>query len=92
MDCEERLVTQVELAAAASPGQRFWVYRNAIKALPYYTSVRKILESPAHAPWFLSFDPGLNKTHQPRCDPLYSPPLCSKLYHDQSQGPNYPTG
>lgn len=31
MDCEERLVTQVQLTAAASPGTTSFVYRNAIK-------------------------------------------------------------
>ena len=34
MDCEEMLVTQVQISAAASPGTRFFIYRNAIKALP----------------------------------------------------------
>jgi hypothetical protein len=33
MDCEEMLVKQVEMTAAASPGTRSFIYRNAVKAL-----------------------------------------------------------
>jgi len=32
------------------------------------------------------------KAHVPVCDDNYSPPLCSNLYHDQSQTPGYPHG
>lgn len=34
MNCEELLLQQVEMTAAASPGTTSFVYRNAIKALP----------------------------------------------------------
>ena len=33
-----------------------------------------------------------NKSHVPVCDDNYTPPLCSNLYHDQSQTPGYPKG
>lgn len=32
-------------------------------------------------PWF-----------SPQCDTNFSPPKCSKLYHNQEQTPGYPTG
>ena len=35
MNCEELLISQVEMTAAASPGTTSFVYRNAIKALPW---------------------------------------------------------
>lgn len=36
MNCEEMLVEQVKKTTAASPGTTVWVYRNGIKALPWY--------------------------------------------------------
>eukprot|EP01116_Phalansterium_solitarium_P006392 TRINITY_DN1868_c0_g3_i1.p1 TRINITY_DN1868_c0_g3~~TRINITY_DN1868_c0_g3_i1.p1 ORF type:complete len:413 (+),score=136.21 TRINITY_DN1868_c0_g3_i1:257-1495(+) len=91
MDCEERLLTQAKMVKAANPNAKVWVYRNSIKALPWFSSVRNILQNPDYAPWFLKFS-GENNYHVPDCDNNYSPPLCSKLYHDQVQTPGYPTG
>ena len=96
MDCEELLVKQVAEAAAVSPDTRFFIYRNAIKALPWYTLIRTKAEDPAYSAWFLPFncsaaDP-VTGCHVPVCDTNYNPPLCTKLYHDQSQTPGYPHG
>ena len=96
MDCEELLVKQVDMTTSASPGTTVWVYRNFIKALPWFTSVRVKLEDPAYASWFLNFncsasDP-LSGCHVPVCDTNYDPPLCSKYYHDQEQTPGFPHG
>ena len=96
MDCEEMLVQQVQMTTSASPGTTVWVYRNSIKALPWYTSVRRKLEDPAYAAWFVPFNcsaagPTVG-CHVPVCDDNYDPPLCSLLYHDQEQTPGYPTG
>jgi hypothetical protein len=90
MDCEERLVVQSNATAAATPGSRVWVYRNSITALPWYTTVRAKLADPAYAAWFMPFN--TSTPHVPRCDDNYDPPLCSALYHDQSQTPGYPKG
>ena len=38
MDCEEMLVKQVALSAAASPGTRFFIYRNFIKGKDWCAS------------------------------------------------------
>jgi hypothetical protein len=86
MDCEELLIQQAAATAAATPGSRVWVYRNSIKALPWYTTVRAKLEDPAYAAWHMRFNPA-NTTpyHVPPCDDNYTPPLCSALYHDQVQ-------
>lgn len=70
------------------------VYRNAVKALPWLTSVRVKLEDPAYHSWFLKFGAPTvgNGWHVPQCDNNYSPPLCTDLYHDQGQTPGYPSG
>jgi hypothetical protein len=91
MDAEEKLLEQATLTKASSPNTKIFVYRNSIKALSWFSSVRKILSDPAYAVWFLPF--GRNVTaHVPRCDTNYNPPLCSDLYHDQEQTPGYPSG
>merc|ERR1719316_1087989 len=73
-----------------------FVYRNMIKALPWFTSVRKKITDPAYAAWFMPFSKAVianhSLSHVPVCDNNYQPPLCSNLYHDQSQTPGYPHG
>lgn len=96
MDCEELLVKQVEMTTTASPGTTIWVYRNFIKALPWFTLVREKISDPAYAAWFVNFncsvsDP-LKGCNVPVCDTNYDPPLCSRFYHDQEQTPGYPHG
>lgn len=41
MDCEERLLKQAEMTAALNPHSHVFVYRNLVKALPWYTAVRE---------------------------------------------------
>ena len=99
MNCEEMLVEQVKVTTEASPGTTVWVYRNGIKALPWYTLVREKVTDPKYAKWFMRFSPEAiaNKTtdpamHAKMCDSNYSPPRCSELYHDHAQTPGYPKG
>ena len=96
MDCEELMVKQVDLTVAASPDTKAFVYRNMIKALPWFTSVREKLTDPAYGAWFMNFSAAVvanhSAAHVPVCDDNYSPPLCSTFYHDQSQTPGYPHG
>ena len=72
MDCEERLVEQVRRTTAASPGTTVWVYRNGIKALPWYTLVRDKITDPAYAAWFMRFSDTVvanhSAAHVPVCD------------------------
>ena len=83
----------------ACPLAKVWVYRNLVKALPWFTSVREKLEDPRYAGFFLRFanascatDPACaNATyHVPTCDYGYSPPKCTAFYHDQEQTPEHP--
>eukprot|EP01048_Picozoa_sp_COSAG05_P016543 COSAG05_NODE_2141_length_3486_cov_4.423679_3_plen_471_part_00 len=91
MDCAEMLHQQVAMTTAASPDTTVWVYRNSIKALPWYSSVREKLLDPAYGQWFLDFS-NPQAAHVPSCDYNYDPPRCSKKYHDQSQTPGFPHG
>jgi hypothetical protein len=91
MNCAELLLEQVQMTTKASPSTTVYVYRNSIKALPWYTTVREKLTNPAYAKWFLNFAPNVTP-HVPKCDNNYKPPLCSEFYHDQEQTPEYPHG
>eukprot|EP01043_Picozoa_sp_COSAG02_P045962 COSAG02_NODE_4254_length_5581_cov_2.070595_5_plen_183_part_00 len=77
--------------APQSPGTTVWIYRNAVKALPWMTSVRKKLLDPKYSDWFLPFS-GAGNYSVPACDHNFSPPKCSRLYHDQLQTPGFPHG
>jgi len=68
-----------------------WVYRNLVKALPWFSSVRTKITDPAYSGWFLKFKPK-GPYHVPQCDSNYNPPLCSNFYHDQNQVPENPSG
>ena len=59
----ERLLTQVEQVKRVSPSTRTFVYRNLVKALPWYTSVREKLGDPAYSGWFLKYRDGINGTY-----------------------------
>ena len=94
MDCEERLLTQAKAIKATNPNTRVMVYRNLVKALPWFTDIREKLVDPAYSDWFLKFKP----------EPPYNMPpctnttingktdsKCSMLYHDQDQTPHHPS-
>lgn len=93
MDCERLLVTQAELNRKINPKSRAFVYRNLVKALNWFGSVREKLDDPAYSGFFLKFDPKRKgRYHVPPCDTNYSPPKCSEFYHDQEQSPGHPKG
>ena len=81
MSCEEKLVEQAALLKAARPGVRVMGYRNIVKALPWFSSVREKMDDPKTRNWFLPFNPkNTTPFHVPACDDNYSPPRCSLLY------------
>lgn len=60
MDSQALLTKQAEAVLARDPGipgqaPRVWVYRNTIKALNWYSSVREKLDDPRYASWFTKF-------------------------------------
>lgn len=91
MDCEERLLAQAQAAKSSNPSQRVGVYRNSLKMLSWFSSVRAKLEDPAYSRWFLAYDNASAPFANDACDRNYDPPLCSALYHDQWGSPGFPT-
>ena len=56
MDTNERLLAQAAAVKRASGGRtKVFIYRNLVKALPWFTQVREKLEDPRYAGWFLRF-------------------------------------
>ena len=95
MDCEEELLAQAEStkkAAEATPGSNthVFVYRNVVKALPWFSSVRTILLDPHYSGFFLKFKDETSNTSVPRCA-AENKNKCSMYYHDQLQTPEVPT-
>eukprot|EP00056_Hartaetosiga_gracilis_P008939 m.128241 g.128241 ORF g.128241 m.128241 type:complete len:419 (-) comp13022_c0_seq6:1961-3217(-) len=89
MDCQERLIKQVEMASQYNSASKHFVYRNLVKALPWYSEVREKIEDPQYAGWFLKFKDGVNGSyHVPPC----TLGKCSEFYHDQDQTPEHPHG
>jgi hypothetical protein len=71
------------VAAKNGPG-RIFTYFNLVKALPWYTSVRKLIADPAYSGFFLRYNlaPGA-LPYSPPCDPVTG--ACSPFFHDQLQ-------
>ena len=59
------------------------IYRNLVKALPWFRTVREKLDDPAYSGFFLKFN--TSTPHVPRCDNHTG--KCSVYYHDQLQTP-----
>ena len=86
-------VRQAEMNHALNPSSRSFVYRNLVKALPWFKSVREKLDDPQFSGFFLRFKDGANGSyHVPACDTNWDPPKCSAFYHDQLQTPQHPRG
>jgi len=96
MNDEELMVTQVAILKEWNPNIKVFVYRNLVKALPWFTSIRNKISDPTYSEWFLKFKPGgffpNGSYHVPQCDNNYNPPKCTDFYHDQEQTPEYPSG
>lgn len=90
MNCEELLLQQATTTKSAG-AKHVFVYRNIVKALPWFTTVREKLDDPDYAGFFLKFNPRhQGPYHVPACAPE-NRTHCSSLYHDQLQTPHVPT-
>mmetsp|Transcript_27998 Transcript_27998/g.39437 ORF Transcript_27998/g.39437 Transcript_27998/m.39437 type:complete len:462 (+) Transcript_27998:102-1487(+) len=89
MNCEEILLQQAQSTKQAG-GKHVFVYRNIVKALPWFRSVREKLDDPAFDGFFLKFDQSQRPFHVPDCAPEKHT-HCSEFYHDQEQTPEVPT-
>ena len=86
MNSDELLLEQAQSIKAINNNTKIFVYRNLVKALPWFTSVREKLVDPEYAGWFLQFKDGANGKDyfSPACTRGQG---CSKFYHDQLQTP-----
>ena len=86
MDCEEKLVRQSAMTKAVDNDTKVFVYRNMVKALPWYSSVREKLVDPAYAGFFLHFDCNASSTDGLKGEGgCHVPKQGTMLYHDQEQ-------
>ena len=77
-NCEEMLTEQAERVLKEDPGivgeqPRVWIYRNTIKGLNWFTSVREKLEDPSYAGWFVRFA----NYRGPQSNGSYHVPACT---------------
>jgi hypothetical protein len=90
MDDEERLLHQAIMTKRESKSintsTKVFVYRNVVKALPWFSSVRKIMMDPSYSGFFLKFKNNVTNTSVPRCA-IENTSKCSIYYHDQEQTP-----
>jgi hypothetical protein len=49
MDCQERLITQAAMVKQVNPATKVFIYRNLVKALPWYSQVREKLDDPNYS-------------------------------------------
>ena len=93
MNCEETIAEAAnQLQAILAPAEgisdvrpRAFVYRNLVKALPWYSTVREKLLDPQYSGFFLKFKANATQSelHVPRCTGT----KCSDFYHDQQDMP-----
>lgn len=75
------------------------MYRNVVKALNWFSSVRKLLDDPSYSGFFLRFSGASGPQPAPPVGPFHVPPCttqnnvtqCSGYYHDQEQTPAFVT-
>ena len=89
MNCQESLLYQAQAIKSANPQTKLFVYRNLVKALPWFIDVRNKLIDPNYSSWFLPFK--LNGPYNVApCTNTSVSTKCSNLYHDQLQTPQIP--
>ena len=91
MDCQERLLTQAKAIKEYNPSSKVFVYRNLVKALPWFTDIRNKILDPNYSEWFLRFKED-GPYHSPPCTNTSTSSKCSMFYHDQLQTPQHPNG
>lgn len=79
MNNQENMIANIEAIRSINPQTRTWVYRNGIKALPWFTSVRVLLEDPSYWGYFMPYANCSNY----ECGPNAT----QNLYHDFEQTP-----
>eukprot|EP01048_Picozoa_sp_COSAG05_P008710 COSAG05_NODE_678_length_7984_cov_3.957134_3_plen_811_part_00 len=84
MDCSQLLIEQARRIKAVDNTTHVFVYRNLVKALPWYEQVAEKLADERYSGFFLPFRDGIHGSYT---SPPCSHGLCSPLYHSQDQVP-----
>eukprot|EP00041_Stephanoeca_diplocostata_P015030 m.284141 g.284141 ORF g.284141 m.284141 type:complete len:286 (-) comp19899_c0_seq12:795-1652(-) len=82
MACESALMKQAQMYKAVNPSAKVFLYRNIVKALPWFEEVREKLADPNYWGWFLHYKPSLRNGTS----------AGGNLYHDEEQTPGWPGG
>ena len=90
MNCQESLFSQAQLIKTRNPQTKLFVYRNLVKALPWFIDVRIKLTDPNYSGWFLKFKPNGPYNVEP-CTNTSVSSKCSIFYHDKLQTPQIPS-
>ena len=89
MRCEATLVEQAARTKALNPRSKVFVYRNIVKALPWYAEIRALLADQRFWGWFLPYKGCYdNATRTYTCGANAT----ANLYHDHEQTPGWPGG
>ena len=91
MDCDGMLVQQAARNKARNPTARVFVYRNIVKALPWYTEVRKLLQDQSFWGWFVPYDGCRTADGEYVCKNNVTGVIdaTANLYHDEQQTPGW---
>jgi hypothetical protein len=89
MSTNEVLIEQIAKVKAVNPETHTWVYRNLVKALPWFEDVGEKLNDPAYQGWFLQFNPLRRANYS---SPPCTEGVCTTAYHSQDQTPQHLTG
>jgi hypothetical protein len=87
MNCDKMLFEQLKGIKEASKNKtKVFTYRNIVKALPWFESVREKITDPQYAGWFLKFKGDIHHEKYTN-QPCQSQQGCSALYHDELSSP-----
>lgn len=94
MDCDGMLVQQAARNKAINPTAKVFVYRNIVKALPWYTEVRELLQNQSYWGWFIPYEGCKTDNGDYICKNNETGAIdaSSNLYHDQQQTPGWTGG
>ena len=85
MNSDMMLLDQARQVKELNPETKMFVYRNIVKALPWFGMVRERMTDPAYSGWFLKYKDGVKGNYSaPACTVDQG---CSPFYHDQLQTP-----
>lgn len=94
MDCDGMLVKQAARNKAKNPTAKVFVYRNIVKALPWYTEVRALLQDQSTWGFFIPYAHCRTATGDYVCKNNVTGAIdaTANLYHDEEQTPGWTGG